>query len=86
MGVFMIKKIIILFLLILSLLTLAACDSMNPYIKVQNNNWNFSSYNREIQIDKGYEMDQPHSYDIVETEKGIDVIIHYNYTGEGGSG
>lgn len=78
----MIKKIIILFLLVLSLLTLAACDSMNPYIQVQNNNWNFSSYNREIQIDKEYEMDQSHSYDIVETEKGIDVIIHYNYIGE----
>jgi hypothetical protein len=86
MGVFMIKKIIILFLLLISLLTLAACDGTNPYIQVQNNNWTYSSYNREIQIDKGYEMDQSHSYDIIETENGIDVIIHYNYIGEDESG
>lgn len=65
------------------LLCLTACSDHNPYIKVQNNNWTYSSYNREIQINKGYEMNQSHSYDIVETEEGIDVIIHYIETDGG---
>lgn len=71
------KKILLLSLMLLLVFSLAGCEGANPYITVQNNGWTYSSYNRDIQIDKGYIMDQSHSYDIIQTEEGIDVVIHY---------
>ena len=72
--------LVIMMMMMMLVFCLSGCDGKDPYIQVQNNGWNYSSFNREIQIDKGYEMDQSHSYDIVETSEGIDVIIHYKAT------
>lgn len=61
------------------IISLSGCGAKTPYpyIKVQNNCWSYSSYNRKIDVGSDYVMSQSHSYDIVETEQGVDVVIHF---------
>lgn len=34
-------------------------------------------YNREIPIESEYVLDEAHSYDVVETEDGYDIVLHF---------
>lgn len=73
------KKLSVACFIALLVISLSGCagEPEYPYIEAHNNGWNFSNYNRNIPIGSDYEMDQLHSYEIVETEQGIDVIIHF---------
>lgn len=61
------KIFICINILVLSLLMLTGW----PRIIYQNTSYRFDEYNRTIVLDGG------HSYDIVETENGYDIIFHF---------
>lgn len=61
------KIFICINILVLSLLMLEKW----PRIIYQNTSYRFDEYNRTIVLDGG------HSYDIVETEDGYDLIFHF---------
>ena len=48
-----------------------------PRIIYQNTSYRFDEYNRTIVLDDGYVLDGGHSYDIIETENGYDIIFHF---------
>lgn len=37
---------------------------------------------REIPIESGYVLDEAHSYDVMETEDGYDIVLHFVKGGE----
>lgn len=67
------KIFICINLLVLSLLMLEKW----PRIIYQNTDYRFDEHNRTIVLDDGYVLDGGHSYDIVETENGYDIIFHF---------
>lgn len=74
------KIFIYINLLILFLLMLTGCTSKGenwPRIIYQNTSYRFDEYNRTIVLDDGYVLDGGHSYDIIETENGYDIIFHF---------
>jgi len=76
------KPLIITVLSVFLMYALCGCGEMYPYIEVRSNCWNYSAYNREIQIGSQYAMNQSHPYDLVETEQCVDVIIHFSAVGQ----
>lgn len=72
----------LVFLLMTMMMMLTGCASENdsndnyPYIKYQHNVWTYDNYNKIVEIPNGYILDQGHSYDIIKTEEGYDVIFH----------
>ena len=66
--------------LVLSML-LPACTANGgsnfPYLEYFNSGYRFDPYNQLIRLPDGYILNQGHPYDIVETDAGCDVIIHY---------
>lgn len=62
------KIFICINILVLSLLMLTGCTEKLP---------RFDEYNRTIVLDDGYVLNGGHSYDIVETEDGYDLILHF---------
>jgi hypothetical protein len=48
-----------------------------PYLKYQNSHYSLDTYNRIIEFPEGHVLDDGHSYDVVETENGYDVIVHF---------
>lgn len=72
------KIFIYINILVLSLLMLTGCTSKGenwPRIVYQPTYWTFD--NRIIDIDDDYILDDGHSYDVVETENGYDLILHF---------
>lgn len=67
------KIFICINILVLSLLMLTGCTEKWPRIIYQNTSYRFDEYNRTIVLDDGC----GHSYDIVETEDGYDLILHF---------
>lgn len=47
-----------------------------PYLEYLNSGYRFDDQNQLIRLPDGYVLNQGHSYDIVETDVGYDVIIH----------
>lgn len=68
------KIFICINILVLSLLMLTGCTEKWPRIIYQNTSYRFDEYNRTIVLDDG-----GHSYDIVETENGYDIIKEQYY-------
>ena len=56
---------------------LTGCTEKWPRIIYQNTSYRFDEYNRTIVLDDGYVLNGGHSYDIVETEDGYDLILHF---------
>ena len=56
---------------------LTGCTEKLPRIVYQNTCYMFDEYNRTIVLDDGYVLNGGHSYDIVETEDGYDLILHF---------
>lgn len=71
------KIFICINILVLSLLMLTGCTEKWPRIIYQNTSYRFDEYNRTIVLDDGYVLGGGHSYDIVETEDGYDLILHF---------
>ena len=53
-----------------------------PRIEYRNSSYNLDPYNREIPIESEYVLDEAHSYDVVETEDGYDIVLHFVKGGE----
>ena len=47
------------------------------YIEYRNSALNFDPYNRVIEIKEGYMLDESHSYDVVDTNDGYDIVLHF---------
>jgi uncharacterized protein (TIGR02452 family) len=73
------KIFICINILVLSLLMLTGCTEKWPRIIYQNTSYRFDEYNRTIVLDDGYVLDGGHSYDIIETENGYDIIKEQYY-------
>ena len=71
------KIFICINILVFSLLMLTGCTEKWPRIIYQNTSYRFDEYNRTIVLDDGYVLNGGHSYDIVETEDGYDLILHF---------
>ena len=67
----------------LALLLLIGCDAGRsiepeyPRLEYRNSHYNFDPFNREIHIEDGFILDEGHSYDVVETDSGYDVVLHF---------
>lgn len=71
------------------LLGMTACSAggrdispIYPRMEYRNSSYNLDPYNREIPIESGYVLDEAHSYDVVETEDGYDIVFHFVKGGE----
>lgn len=71
------KIFICINILVLSLLMLTGCTEKWPRIIYQNTSYRFDEYNRTIVLDDSYVLDGGHSYDIIETKNGYDIIFHF---------
>lgn len=76
-------KRITLFTIIIILLVgiLTGCSSNkedgHPYIRYQHCIFTYCTYNQNIEIPDGYILNQGHSYDVVKTEGGYDIVLHF---------
>lgn len=70
------------------LLGMTACSAgrdispIYPRMEYRNSSYNLDPYNHEIPIESGYVLDEAHSYDVVETEDGYDIVFHFVKGGE----
>ena len=53
----------------------------NKTIEYRNGAYNFDNKNKIIELPSGYELNQLHPYEAVETEDGVDIIFHFNVEG-----
>lgn len=66
-------------LLIISFL-LSGCEGTSttyPTLTYRNSSSDFDYLNREINIRDGHVLNEGHSFDIVETDQGYDIILHF---------
>ena len=69
--------------IVLCAFLLAGCTSGRsvettyPRIEYRNSSTSFDPYNRELNITAGYVLDEGHSYDVVETDTGFDIVFHF---------
>lgn len=68
------KKFSYIINLCLLLICLNGCE-YRPQVVIKENYWRFD--NRTIKIEKGYTLNQGHSYDIEHTDDGMDITIHF---------
>ena len=64
----------------MTIFLLTGCSNkteQKSYIEYQHSMWEFDSNNRSIEVRDGYILDQGHSYDIIETENGYDIVLHF---------
>ena len=72
-----------LIIAVLSLLALCGCEGGKdisphyPRIEYLNSSYNFDPFNREITVKDGFVLSEGHSFDIVETEIGYDLVLHF---------
>lgn len=52
-------------------------ETTYPRLEYRNSSYNFDPYNRELNIEDGYILDEGYSYDIVETDTGFDIVLHF---------
>lgn len=48
-----------------------------PRLDYHNSAYNLDPYNREISVEDGFYLDEGHTYDVVETDSGYDLILHF---------
>lgn len=76
------KRGVLAFCLVV-LLGITACSAGRdisltyPKVEYRNSSYNLDPYNREIPIESGYVLDEAHSYDVMETEDGYDIVLHF---------
>lgn len=82
------RKCGVLVLCLVVLLGTTACSAGRdisqtyPRMEYRNSSYNFDPYNREVPIESGYVLDEAHSYDVVETDGGYDIVFHFVKGGE----
>lgn len=63
--------------LVISLLMLTGCKATNWIPKIVYYPTIYKADNRTIEIEKGYVLNDGHSYDIEWTDDGYDLIFHF---------
>lgn len=48
-----------------------------PRLEYRNSAYNLDPYNREIAVEDGFYLDEGHTYDVVETDSGYDLVLHF---------
>lgn len=48
-----------------------------PVLRYRNSEYNMAPYNREIPVQDGYILDEGNSYEVVETDSGYDLVLHF---------
>lgn len=48
-----------------------------PYVHYQHSIWTYDEHNKNIEIPDGYILNQGYSYDVVKTEDGYDITLHF---------
>lgn len=48
-----------------------------PVLQYRNSEYNMDPYNREIPVQNGYILDEGNSYEVVETDSGYDLVLHF---------
>ena len=73
-------------ILVVALVALTGCSSGRdaqaasqtyPHMVYWNSGYRFDQYNRWFEVQDGYLLDEGHTFDIVETECGYDLILHF---------
>ena len=72
-------SIVIVLIVLLSGCYVEPDDRVKGYPKIdyQNSQWEYDYNNMNISIPEGYILNQGHAYDIVETETGCDIVLHF---------
>jgi hypothetical protein len=82
------RKCGVLVLCLVVLLGTTACSAGRdirptyPRMEYRNSSYNLDPYNREVPIESGYVLDEAHSYDVVKTDGGYDIVFHFVKGGE----
>ena len=70
------KRILIAAAAIVALLV--GCSQTHyPYVRYLNSDLTNDSKSRKIEVRDGYELNEGHSWDIVETDQGSDLVLHF---------
>nr|DAK00814.1 MAG TPA: Prokaryotic membrane lipoprotein lipid attachment site [Caudoviricetes sp.] len=57
---------------------LAGCSQTHyPYLRYKNSDVDGDSKDRWIEVRGGHELSEGHSWDIVETNQGYDLVLHF---------
>jgi hypothetical protein len=57
---------------------LVGCSQTHyPYLKYKNSDADGDSKDRRIEIRDGHELSEGHSWDIIETDQGYDMVLHF---------
>lgn len=70
----MTKRLMVFALIAAMCLSCAGCANL-PRIDIATTAW--SSDNITVRVGEGYELIANHPYDIIETEQGVDVVVHF---------
>ena len=73
------KKILITLALPIFAIILSSCGTKitYPHLEYRNSSYNFDILNRTILLEDGYVLNDGNAYEIVETESGYDLVIHF---------
>lgn len=71
------KIFIYINILVLSLLMLTGCTNTEWTPRIAYQPTIYKADNRTIEIEKGYVLNDGHSYDIEWTDDGYDIIFHF---------
>lgn len=74
------QMLVAIILALFCVILLAACEATKityPYIQYRKSSSDFDIKNRIILLDEGYYLDDGHPYDMVETESGYDLVLHF---------
>ena len=70
-------KILLFSISILILTGCSCCNREYPRVEYQNSIYRFDPYYRGITVESGYVLDDGHPYDIVDTDIGYDIVLHF---------
>ena len=74
------------FVCFLMIVLLSGCSKMDtgeptprtyPYVEYRNSSFNFDPLNREIPVEKGCVLNEGRSFDVIETDEGYDLVLHF---------
>jgi hypothetical protein len=69
----------ILAVIVIVAVVFAVCkeNEKYPYLEYRHSAYNFDTSNHTFKVQDGYTLNDGHAYDIVETEDGYDIVMHF---------
>lgn len=71
------KRILIIAVAIAALLVGCSQTTHYPYVWYLNSDLTNDNKSRKIEVRDGYELSEGHSWDIIETDQGYDLVLHF---------